>query len=53
MLEVCRFFLDEAGSEQTLSEAQRRHISAKLEAFSQQGLRVLRIAYKQTPKEII
>lgn len=53
VLEVCSFFLDEAGTEQMLDETHRQQISAKLEAYSQEGLRVLGIASKKTSKSDI
>ncbi|MFC5269988.1 magnesium-translocating P-type ATPase [Adhaeribacter terreus] len=50
VLEVCSFYQHENGSQHPLEEKQRRLFQEKLETFSQEGLRVLSLATKTTPK---
>lgn len=53
VLEICSYFLDENGNRQPLEEQQRRLFQEKLETYSREGLRVLGLAHKTTPKNDI
>ncbi|WP_114778288.1 magnesium-translocating P-type ATPase [Botryobacter ruber] len=53
VLEVCSSYVAADGTEQPLDEAQGSLLKEKLASYSQEGFRVLGIAYRKTDKEDI